>query len=243
MDFKGYHFTPRLWPTVMTIPIVIILVMLGNWQMRRLDWKLGIIHRIESRYSQPAVNLPRNLKNPDTWNYRHVTVTGRFLYTREMPLYSIGPDGGPGYDLYTPLLIQGGKYLIVNRGWVPEKLKEQVSRPGTISSGQVKIGGVLRKSRQRQRFGPENDPEHNLWYYGDLSAMARAQDLADIYPMFLDADKSRAGDKYPVGGRTRIKIVNNHLDYALTWYGLAIVMLVIYLVFNTRKLDSAAKSD
>jgi len=73
--------------------------------------------------------------------------------------------------------------------------------------------------------------------------MAGALDLADIYPMFLDADKSRTGGKYPVGGRTRIKIVNNHLDYALTWYGLAIVMLVIYFIFNTRKLDSAAKSD
>lgn len=230
-----YHFRPRLWPTVMTLPILALLCWLGNWQVERLEWKLDLSQKIETRYGLPAVAIPATVSDPDAWLYRHVTVYGRYLYMREMPLYSIGPNGRPGYDLFTPLLLPDGTYVIVNRGWVPEKLKEQVSRPETIIAGPVEITGVLRKSWIRQRFAPENDLARNLWYYGDLQAMAREQDLNQVFPMFLYGDKSPVKGVYPIGGRSRVDLINNHLDYAMTWYGLAIVLLVIYFIFNVRK--------
>ena len=219
----------------MTIPILIVLCLLGNWQVERLNWKLDLIEKLDLRYGLPAMAIPSTVSEPDELVYRHASVTGRFLHMGEMPLYSIGPNGKPGYDLFTPLLTSNGKYVIINRGWVPEHLIEQVSRPETIRTGPVQITGVLRKSWDRERFAPENDLDRNLWYYGNLQAMAKAQDLSQVFPMFLYADKDAEQGEYPVGGRTRLNIVNNHLDYAMTWYGLAIVLLIIYIIFNLRK--------
>lgn len=235
MNIRGYHFSPRLWPTLMTIPILVMLILLGNWQVARLSWKLDLIQKIEDRYGLPAAPLPARVQEPDDWAYRHVTVSGRFLYMREMPIYGIGPNGQAGYDLFTPLFTGDGHYVIVNRGWVPEKFKQQMSRPETIKSGKVDVVGILRKSHHKERFAPENDPDRNSWYYGDVKAMAKAQDLENVFPMFLYEDKSSDDRAYPIGGRSRLTIVNNHLDYAMTWYGLAIVLFVIYLIFNIRK--------
>jgi len=233
-----YKFKPRLWPTIMTIPMLILLCLLGNWQVERLHWKLDLIQKLETRFGVPPVDLPVTVQAPDDWVYRHVTVTGRFLHLREMPLYNVGPTGKPGFDLFTPLLVKnhngGSKFIIINRGWVPENLKEQLSRPETINAGEVQVTGLLRKSWQKERFAPENDIEHNLWFYADLNAMADAQHMTEIFPMFLYADKDSNDEIYPIGGRSQLNIVNNHLDYAMTWYGLAIVLLIIYVLFNVR---------
>ncbi|PCJ33503.1 MAG: hypothetical protein COA93_07440 [Alphaproteobacteria bacterium] len=225
----------------MTIPILIILCLLGNWQVERLNWKMGLIEKLEMRYGLPPVALPATVEDPDDWVYRHVTVTGRFLHMREMPLYNAGPTGRPGYDLFTPLMLKdnigGRKIVIINRGWVPENLKEQMSRPETINSEEVQITGLLRKSWQKERFAPENDVEHNLWFYADLNGMKEAQHLTELFPMFLYADKTSNEGQYPIGERSQLNIVNNHLDYAMTWYGLAIVLLVIYIMFNVRRRE------
>ncbi|MBL4612962.1 MAG: SURF1 family protein [Emcibacter sp.] len=219
----------------MTVPLLALLCLLGNWQVERLEWKLDLTEKLEARYGLPAIAIPSSVSEPDEWLYRHVSVTGRFLHMREMPLYGAGPNGRPGYDLFTPLLTDAGRYVIINRGWVPEDLKEQVARPDTIIPGSVQITGILRKTWIRERFAPDNDLDRNLWYHGDLNAMAEAQSLEDVFPMFLYADKALREGEYPIGGRTRLKLVNNHLDYAMTWYGLAIVLLVIYFIFNIRK--------
>ncbi len=219
----------------MTIPMLILLCILGNWQVERLNWKLDLIEKLDTRYGLPSIAIPSTVSDPDEWVYRHVSVSGRYLHMREMPLYSIGPNGRPGYDLFTPLLTRNGNYVIINRGWVPEDMKEQILRPDTIKSDMVQITGVLRKSWNRERFAPENDLVRNIWYYGDLQAMAEAQDLDQVFPMFLYADKDTEQGNLPIGGRTRLKLVNNHLDYAMTWYGLAVVLLVIYVIFNLQK--------
>ncbi len=221
----------------MTIPLLVVLCLLGNWQVDRLNWKLDLTQKLNQRYHLPPVALPDSITTPDDWLYRHVTVAGRFLQMREMPLYGAGPNGRPGYDLFTPLVTSDGKYVIINRGWVPEDLKEPSTRPDTIKSGPVKITGVLRKSWRKERFAPENDLDRNLWYFGDLNAMAQAQELSDVFPMFVYADAGTEPGKYPTGGRTRVKLVNNHLDYAMTWYGLAIVLLVIYVISALHKVE------
>lgn len=236
-----YSFKPRLWPTLMTLPILISCLLLGNWQVERLDWKLDLIGKINQRAFATPQDLPSDTSNFDDLEYLHVEVTGTFDNDHELTMYSTGPNGEAGYDLYTPLINGDGQAVIINRGWVPEPIKEQETRAHTLSVGEVTISGLLRKPWEKLWFGPENEPENNMWFYGDLDGMADTMlisgGVTSAYPMYLYADKIDSDNRFPVAGRTEINIVNNHLDYAMTWYGMAIVLIVIYLIAHIRKKD------
>lgn len=231
----SYTFKPRLWPTLVTLVFLICLVLLGNWQVERLAWKLSLIEKLENRIHEAPVPLPLDENNIDEKEYLSVFVTGEFDNIKEITMYSIGPNGEPGYDLYTPLILADGRTVIVNRGWVPEQIKQQSDRPASLVYNEVTVTGLLRKPWKKLWYGPENEAESNNWYYGDINQIAKAQLLENVYPMFLYANKIGQDNSYPVAGRTELNIVNNHLDYALTWYGLAIVLMGIYLIAHTNK--------
>ncbi len=231
-----YKFKPRLWPTLMTIPLLMCLILLGNWQVERLDWKLGLIEKLKSRVEMAPVSLPTQSTQPDDLEYVSVSASGIFDHYQEMTMYSVGPNGEPGYDLYTPFTLGDGRIIIVNRGWVHEQMKSQSDRTDTLVKGQIIITGLLRKPWTKLWYGPANEPDTNNWFYGDVNEMMAAKNLKNVFPMFLFAAKKEGDRSYPVAGRTELNIVNNHLDYALTWYGLAIVLLGIYFIAHiTRK--------
>lgn len=231
----SYEFRPRLWPTLVTVPMVICLLLLGNWQLDRLTWKLSLIENLETRSSMIPAALPQDITNTDDFEYLSVSLTGSFDNDKEMTLYSIGPNGEPGYDLFTPFITTSGTIIIINRGWVPERLKLIEARPNSLKSEQTTVTGLLRKPWEKLWYGPENEADNNNWYYGDIDAMADAQNLQNIFPMFLYAAENAAGNDYPIAGRTEFNIVNNHLDYALTWFGLAIVLVGIYFIAHIKK--------
>ena len=233
-----YRFKFRLWPTVMTVPILIFLILLGNWQVERLDWKLGLIEQIETRAFMDPIDLPFNTSNLDDMEYLSVSVKGHFNNDQEMTFYSVGPNGAAGYDLYTPFTTVDDKLIIVNRGWVPERMKNQEGRPETLIDGEQIITGLLRKPSTKLWYGPENEPENNNWYYGDIDGMAKAHNLNAVYPMYLYAVITDKKPSFPIAGRTEFNIVNNHLDYAMTWYGLAIVLVVIFIIACTTRKEN-----
>ena len=240
-------FRPRLWPTVISIPMLIILCLLGNWQVERLQWKLALIEKLESRMAMTPTALPdadvADAGTLEAWEYRKVKVTGHFLHTREMTMYSIGPDGKPGYDLYTPLLTDDDRMVIVNRGWVPENLKQKTARPTSIADGEITVTGFLRKPWGRVFLGPENDPANNDWYYGDLDQMARSEALEQVFPMYLYADETENPGGWPVGGRTRVNLANNHLGYVITWYGLALALFAVYMFYHVKFIPSDRREE
>lgn len=236
-NMSGYVFKPKIWPTVFTVIMLACLITLGFWQLHRLEWKLGLIEQIETRAFMEPVSLPMETSNLDDLEYQSVTLKGRFDNNQEMTLYSVGPNGRPGYDLYTPFHMEDGNTIIVNRGWVPQALKNQSERPETLDGSALDINGLLRKPGRKLWYGPENEPENNNWYYGNLQMMAEAQGIKDIYPMYLYASKEEEDNGFPIAGRTEFNIVNNHLDYVLTWFGLAIVLIIIYLVAHIKKKE------
>lgn len=228
-------FRPALWPTLFTIPAIITLLGLGTWQVQRMSWKNDVIARIEQRLSAAPVPLPAGLDDVDAWEYRKVSVSGRFLHDREQYLLANEKRGVSGYHVVTPLeRADGGGTVLVNRGWVPPERKAAATRAEGQTGGLVTVTGVVRKPWHQGWFVPDNNVEKNIWFFGDAAAMARAMNVA-APAYFIDADASANPGGLPKGGQTRVDIPNNHWQYAITWYAFSIVLLVIYFVWHRKQ--------
>lgn len=226
-------FRPTFWPTVITAIGVIFLFVLGTWQVQRLTWKLDLIALTEARLEQPPVVLPGAGVDAETFNYRPTLAHGRFLHDREIHLIAHTRKGRFGYHVITPLQRADGTVVMVDRGWVPAKLKAASTRaPGQIE-GVVTVRGIARKPWPRTAFVPQNDAAANQWFYGDLTAMA-AQAGVIAAPVFIEADATANPGGWPLGGQTKVSFVNNHLQYAITWYALGLVLLLIYVLYHRQ---------
>jgi surfeit locus 1 family protein len=149
-----------------------------------------------------------------------------------------------GWHIYTPLETKGGKILFVNRGFVPEALKEPSSRAAGQIEGEVSVGGLIRKPGIRGSFEPDADQARNIWYWRDLAGMTAslpATDQARVLPFFVDAiaEPENPGG-WPKGGVTRLEIPNRHLEYALTWFGLAVTLIAVFAAFAWTRLRSGS---
>ncbi|MBB4857562.1 surfeit locus 1 family protein [Novosphingobium chloroacetimidivorans] len=194
---------------------------LGAWQWERRAWKLDLIARVEARVHAAPVPLPsssvwRNL-TPDAFEYRRVRMAGSYLRDRETLVQAV-TERGPGFWVLTPLRTTAGT-ILVNRGFVPSGLRG--SSATRAPEGPVSVTGLMRVSEPGGGFLRANDPGANRWYSRDVAAIARARRLTDVAPFFVDAEASADPRALPVGGLTVIRFSNNHLVYALTWFGLA----------------------
>lgn len=203
---------------------------LGIWQVYRLQWKLDLIAAVDARVEAPAVPAPGPAEWPDITRdkdaYRHVTVTGELLNDEEVQIY-YPTELGPGYFVMTPLRRQDGSYVLINRGFVPEKQRDPATR--TAPEGEVTITGLLRMSEERGwLFSRANDPEDGQWYRRDVQSIMETKGLEPSAPYFIDADSTPNPGGYPIGGLTVVKFRNAHLSYALTWFAMALGTLALY---------------
>ncbi len=177
------------------------------------------------------MHLPQSIPAPASWpevnaaadEYRHVTVTGRFLHDRETLVQAV-TDDGRGFWVLTPLRTTDGNIVLVNRGFVPPERREPATRREADTTGAVTITGLLRTTEPKGAFLRTNDPSANRWYSRDVAAIADARGLAPVAPFFIDADATLNPGGYPIGGLTVITFANNHLIYALTWFALAFML-------------------
>lgn len=218
-----------------------VLVMLGTWQMHRLSWKEGLLADIESRRHQPAAtveDMETLLRSGGDVDYRAMTAVGVFLNDKERRFLATH-DGSAGFYIYTPLQLNDGRILFVNRGFVPDDKKNPDSRMGGQLLGQQRITGLARAKllEKPSSLVPDNDIAKNVFYWKDLDAMAASTGLSadKVLPFFLDAGPAPVPGGLPIGGVTQIDLPNSHLQYALTWYGLAATLAVISVVVIVRK--------
>ena len=226
---------PSIWPLLFTITGVVLMVGFGTWQLQRLEWKENLILQIEEGLKQSPVALPLLLKGISEVEYKRYKVTGIFQHDKEMHLFSTNLNGKPGYHIYTPLIRPNGAPVILNRGWVPEELKEQESRQGGLTKGLVTLNGIARLSRARTMFVPENNIKSNRWYYANIGEMATASSLETVVPIFLEAESTSGDFNWPRGGITRVNLPNRHLEYVFTWYSFAATLLVIFILFRRKQ--------
>ncbi len=239
-DGNRRRFRPTLWMTVAMVVCLAILVGLGTWQMQRLAWKTDLIQRIETRVGGDPVPLPATIDDPDAWDYRPVTVTGRLLHDRELfigPRLDKGPDGlnRTGVHVLTPMARDDGSTVLIDRGYIPMDRRDPAMRAEGRPEGTVTITGIARLPGERSWLQPDNDAAGNQWFWFDLPAMAAATGVRGFAPVIVQAGPEPNPGGWPVGGRTIVQLTNNHLSYALTWYGLALTLLGVYVAASFRK--------
>jgi len=231
-SFSGHMPRRRTRLTILSLGIlalllVIAFVALGTWQVERRIWKHDLIARVDARVHAAATAAPTASEFaallPRDAEYRHVTVTGRFLHDRESLVYA-ATELGAGYWVITPLQVADGTVVLVNRGFVPTERRAPQTRLEGQGSGEATVTGLLRLDEPRGSVLRNNVPAEDRWYSRDVAAIAASHQLAGVRPYFIDADDTANPGGLPVGGLTRIIFPDNHLVYAITWYSLAILL-------------------
>jgi surfeit locus 1 family protein len=202
-------------------------IALGTWQVERRAWKLNLIARVAERAYAAPVAAPPFAEWPGVSaakdEYRRIRATGIFLYEAETQVLAV-TDLGSGYWVLTPLKLEDGSVVLVNRGFVAADRRDNVAHAAVDGAGITTIGGLLRITEPGGAFLRHNDPAANRWYSRDVGAIAAARHLDSVAPYFIDADVQPSIPGAPVGGLTVIAFHNNHLVYAITWYTLALMI-------------------
>lgn len=240
-----------LVPGLAALAAFAILIGLGTWQIQRKAWKEAIIARIDARaHGEPGPILPEAgwsgwLAEAD--EFRRVRVTGTFLHDREAPVHGLAPGerGAPlqGFYLFTPLRLDSGAVVMVNRGFVPTELRDPATRPQSQPAGGATVTGLVRAPEAPTWFTPENVPALNRWFTRDPKAIAAAKGLERVAPFYVEADATPHPGGWPRGGQTRLDLPNNHLQYALTWYGLALTLVGVFAAFAWNRLHPSEPPD
>ena len=221
---------------------IAVLVGLGTWQgFYRLPWKQAMIARVEANLARPPVPLDQvaamRAAGRDI-EYQPTSATGRFLHQHER--YYLATHGGrTGRFVYTPLERADGSIVWVNRGFVPQERIDPATRADGQVAGTVTVTGLARAAPDGppNSFTPDNDVAGNIYHWKSLPQMTQAAglDASKVVPFFVDAGVGERG-VLPVGGVTLVTFPDNHLQYAVTWYGLALTLVVVGGTFLWRRL-------
>ena len=228
------NFRPRLVPTLIAVPGVLLLLALGTWQIVRLAEKTAINAYRAERVEAPAVVLPSGIADPTEFDFRRVALAGVFRHERELFLNARSQRGNAGYHILTPLVRDAGPPVLVNRGWVPYDRKTPDRRADGQIEGSAQVEGILRREPRRGWLMPDNDPARNEWFWYDLPAMAAATGIPDLALFYVEAVATPNPGGFPIGGQTIVELPSPHLQYAVTWYALAVALAVIYVMWHRR---------
>jgi len=228
--------------SVLTAAAFTVLVALGTWQLQRLEWKQGLIAQLDERIHAEPVSLSQavsGLEAGQDVRFLRVQAKGEFLHGKERHLYTV--EGGKvGWRVITPLELSSGGIVLVDRGIVPEHLKEAGSRPQTTPEGWALVTGIVRLPGEKGYFTPENSPGTNTWYWRDLDAMAASvlskDQVGRLVPFFIQQEMMPSMTGGPKAGYSNLELPNRHLEYAFTWFSLAGVLLVVFAIYLRSRL-------
>ena len=240
-----------LWgPAVATLTAFAVLIGLGTWQLERKAWKENLIESIGRKLAAAPVDLPPAAGwarlDRSEWEFRRVRFAGEFRHDREALVYTTGSTlrtdvSGPGYWVLSPARFPSGSIVVVNRGFVPEGKQDPKTRPEGQPSGAVDIVGAMRWPEPRGMFTPNDAAAKNLWFVRDPTAIAAAKGWGVIAPFYIDQEAPPPPGGLPKVGPLRATLPNNHLQYAVTWYGLALVVLISGVLFlRARRREVAS---
>jgi surfeit locus 1 family protein len=226
----------RLIPAVFTAFAALVCLALGAWQLERLGWKTRLIAERQAAVHAAPVPAPQTLEEARSLEFHPVIAEGIFLNDKEIYLGAASPGGGePGLQVLTPLRLADGRIIFINRGFIPSARKNPEKRSAGQLAGPVRVTGLLRLPHGKPGWlVPDNRPDLNYWFWVDLPAMETATGLSKVAPFYIDADATPNPGGWPKGGVTPIDLPNDHLQYAITWFALAVAAIVVYLVWRRQ---------
>lgn len=231
-----FQLRPALWPSLVSLAIFAVALGLGIWQMERRAWKRDILDRMAVNQAAAPISLDELLKgDPLRHEYGRVKLAGTFVHDKEFYLAARSLKNKVGLQVVTPLATDDGRIVLFDRGWIPQETKDPTRRAAGQVQGRVELTGIVRRNQERRQFAPENVPDRNVWFHVDvplMRSMAGGKPYPKLDAFFLEADAAANPGGVPVGGQTRLDIPNDHLQYAITWFLIALAMAGVYLAYH-----------
>ena len=231
-------FRPFFWPTLFTITSLLILISLGTWQVYRLIWKNSLISNYLYKFNNEIIKYDKNFSFNNEFEYRRINIEGRFINEKEILIIGKTFEGNAGFHLITPFITKEEKLLLINRGWISEKLKLRSSRAFSLIEEDIVIDGIIRRPQKKAYFVPENDPIGNFWFTIKPNQIEKALKLESFdleKKFYVDALRNKGKLTLPIGVSGSPSFRNQHLTYAFTWYSLAITLIIVYLAFHFKE--------
>jgi surfeit locus 1 family protein len=224
-------------PGIAALIVFAGLVGLGNWQLDRKAWKEGLIATLGQRLAAAPSELPplarwRGL-DPAADEFRRVRFAAEFLPDEEALVFTSGsalrPDvEGPGYWVFAPARLADGSLIVIDRGFVPEGRQDKATRTAGAPAARIDMVGVMRWPESPGWFMPQADPAHNLWFARDPLAIAQTKSWGAVAPFFIELESPQPPGGLPRPGPLKANLPDDHLQYALTWFGLAAALAVSF---------------
>ena len=229
------QFKPMLWPSIFSILIFTMLISFGTWQVKRLFWKEALIQDYLTQSKSNPITIANELDKSSINEFKSIVILGRFIHDNEIYITGKTYEGNAGFHVVTPFKMENNKLVLINRGWVSESYKNPDKRKFSLTKGLVKLTGIIRHPQQKGYFVPENDGKNGFWFtiipeqiFDHINITSNP--IIDNY--YIDA--LRIGKKLtlPIGVDGEPKFRNQHLSYAITWYGLALSLLFVYFSYH-----------
>jgi len=231
-------------PSLFALALFVVLVSLGVWQIERKAWKEGLIATLDARLAAPPVALPP----PQSWpsldpaadEFRRVKLRVEFPAMSEARLYASGSAirddiKQPGYFVFAPARLPDGSEVVINRGYVEDPRPGPETKPSPRPDGPVEIVGVIRFPDKPGWFDTDYSARDQLWFVRDTPDMAARRQWGPVAPFYIDQETPVPPGGVPKPGQLTVHLRNEHLQYAITWFGLALVLVVMFGIWVRKR--------
>ena len=226
-----------LIPGVVALAALMVLLGLGTWQIERKTWKEALIATLDRRLNDGPVALPPSAQwagmTPDNSEFTRVRLRVQFLKDSDALVYTSGSAirddvKGTGYFVFSPALLPDGQQVVINRGFVPR-------RTYPAPSGPQDIVGVIRWPEAPSMFVSDHDTAGDVWMVRDPAAMAKFKTWGTVAPFYIEQETPVPPGGLPHPAPLKVQLRNEHLQYAITWYGLAAELVVMFVIWAARR--------